>query len=119
MPNHEEQEQLKRLRDRQLAARDPHKHQRKREQIYVQREKRIASKKTTFAELWQDIPHTIKGPLYGLIAGLAIFILLPIFWPSKWALIVSLGITVFLILMGFLIGKGIQTREDLKDLTHR
>ena len=119
MPNHDEQEQLKRLRDRQLAARDPHKHQRKREQIYVQREKRIASKQTTFAELWQDIPHTIKGPLYGLISGLAIFILLPMFWSSTWALILSLGITFFLILMGFLIGRGIQTREDLKDLTRR
>lgn len=119
MANQDEQERLKRLRDRQLSARDPHKHQRKREQIYVQREKRMASKKTTFAEIWRDIPHTIKGPLYGLMAGLAIFLLMPIFWNSTWTLIVSLGITFFLVIMGFLIGRGIQTREDLKDLTRR
>ena len=119
MPNHDEQERLKRLRERQLAARDPHKQQQKREQIYVQREKRIASKKMTFAEMWRDIPHTIKGPLYGLVAGLVIFILLPIFWNSTWTLIVSIGITFFLIVMGSLIGRSIQTREDLKELTRR
>jgi len=119
MSNHDEQERLKRLRDRQLAARDPHIKQRKREQIYVQREKRIASKKTSFADMWRDIPHTIKGPLYGLITGLVIFILLPNFWNSSWTLIVSLGIVIILTMMGLLIGRGIQTREDLKDLTRR
>jgi tetrahydromethanopterin S-methyltransferase subunit G len=119
MPNHDEQERLKRLRERQLAARDPHKQQKKREQIYVQREKRIASKKTTFREMWQDIPHTIKGPLYGLVAGLVIFILLPIFWSSTWTLTVSLGSTVLLIVIGSLIGRAVQTREDLKELTRR
>ena len=119
MPNHDEQERLKRLRERQLAARDPHKQQQKREQIYVQREKRIASKKTTFADMWRDIPHTIKGPLYGLLAGLLIFILLPIFWNSTWTLPISLGITLILVILGSLIGRAVQTREDLEELTRR
>jgi len=119
MTNQDEQERLKRLRERQLAARDPHKQQQKREQIYVQREKRIASKKTTFTEMWRDIPHTIKGPLYGLVAGLAIFILLPNFWNSTWTFTVSLGVSLILIILGYLIGRAVQTREDLKELTRR
>jgi len=119
MPNQDEQERLRRLRDRQLAARDPHINQRKREQIYVQREKRIARKKTSFADMWRDIPHSIKGPLYGLITGSIIFILLPYFWNSSWTLIVGLGIVIILTMMGLLIGRAIQTREDLKDLTRR
>ena len=80
MPNNDEQERLKRLRDRQLAARDPHAGQRKREQIYVRREKKAAGKKISFGEMWKEIPHTIKGPLYGLILGFVIFIALPFFW---------------------------------------
>ena len=119
MSNYDEQERLKRLRERQLSARDPHVKQRQREQIYVQRAKKSAGRKMTAGEMWTAIPHTIKWPLYGLVVGLVVFFSLPFFWNSNWALIVSLGIVFFLVMIGFLIGRGIQTREDLKDLIRR
>lgn len=114
--NDSELERLKRLRERQLADRDPLVKQRQFQRSSAQREKRLKKKKYTLAKMWKDIPHIWKGFFYGLILGLAVFIVLPVLWLSPWAFPLSLAAIVIFTLFGVVIGRAIDTREDIKDL---
>lgn len=114
--NSQEQERLRRLRERQLADRDPHVKQRQFQRVSSQREKRLSKQSYSLGKMWKDIPHVWKGFFYGLIVGLVVFLAIPLFWTSPWALTVSLLALVVIILFGILVGRAIDTRENIKDL---
>lgn len=114
--NSQEQERLKRLRERQLADRDPHIKQRQFQQSSVQRERRLSKQSYSLGKMWQDIPYVWKGFFYGLLLGLVAFLVIPIFWLSPWAFPISLVILVVIILFGIVIGRAIDARENIKDL---
>lgn len=110
----QEQERLKRLRNRQLADRDPLVKQRDFQHSSSLREKR-ARKPFSFSKAWADIPHVIKFPFYGLLLGVITVIVLPYVWNSKWTLVASIGVTVIFIIFGVIIGNALDLRDDIKD----
>lgn len=110
-----EQERLKRLRERQLTDRDPLEKQKQFQHISVQKERRVRGKRYTLGEAWRTIPHTYRSPFIGLLLGLVAIIVIPFLWNSPWAFWVGVGITVFFIFMGMLIGHAQDIRENLKD----
>ena len=112
----QEQERLKRLRERQLADRDPHIKQRQFQRSTAQREKRLKGQSYSLGNMWKDIPHVWKGFFYGLILGLVVFLVVPMFWLSLWAFPCSLAAIVALALFGVVVGRAIDTRENIKDL---
>ena len=112
----QEQERLKRLRERQLADRDPHIKQRQFQRSTAQREKRLKGQSYSLGKMWKDIPHVWKGFFYGLILGLVVFLVVPMFWLSPWAFPCSLAAIVALALFGVVVGRAIDTRENIKDL---
>ena len=114
--NNQEQERLRRLRERQLADRDPHVKQRQFQRVSSQREKRLKKQSYSLGKMWKDIPHVWKGFFYGLLLGLVVFLIVPTFWQSTWALVISLMALVVFILFGILVGRAIDTRENIKDL---
>ena len=114
--NSQEQERLKRLRERQLADRDPHVKQRQFQRVSSQREKRLKNQSYSLGKMWKDIPHIWKGFFYGLLIGLVVFLAIPTFWVSPWAFPISLIALVVVILFGTVIGRAIDTRENIKDL---
>ena len=116
MPGNQEQERLKRLRERQLADRDPLVKQRQFQRATTQREKRLSKQSYSLGKMWKDIPHVWKGFFYGLIVGLVIFLAVPTFWLSHWAYPISLIALVICILFGIVVGRAIDTRENIKDL---
>jgi hypothetical protein len=116
MPGNQEQDRLKRLRERQLADRDPLVKQRQFQRTTTQRERKLSKQSYSLDKMWRDIPHVWKGFFYGLMLGLVAFLLIPTFWDSSWAITVSILALVISILFGVLVGQAIDTRENIKDL---
>jgi hypothetical protein len=110
----QEQERLKRLRARQLAERDPLIKQREFQRMGAVKEKR-AKKPSSLSKAWGDIPHVVKLPLYGLIFGIALIIILPYLWDSPWTFLVGAGITIVIMIFGVMTGNALDLRDDIKD----
>ncbi len=113
MPN-SEQERLKRLRERQIADRDPLVKQRKHQQVYTAKARRMR-KSFKLSEAWADIPKIIRMPFYGLILGVAVTFILPILWNSPFALWAGLLAMVLLIVFGVILGNALDIRDRIKD----
>ena len=111
----QEQERLKRLRDRQLSERDPLVKQRDFQRSSARREQK-ARKPYSLAKMWRDIPHVWKGFFYGILLGTAVLIALPTFWVSPWSIPVSLIALLVLVIIGVLIGRAFDTRDEIKEL---
>ncbi|MBN2387358.1 MAG: hypothetical protein JXB85_10080 [Anaerolineales bacterium] len=113
--NSNEQERLRRLRERQLADRDPLVKEREFQRRSVAKERKAAARRYTLRDAWSEIPHIIKGPLYGFLLGLGVCLVLPALWQSPWALPCGAGLAALFIGMGALLGRAVDSREDIKD----
>jgi hypothetical protein len=113
--NDQELERLKRLRERQLTDRDPLVKQRQFQRMSAQREKRIR-RPYSLGKMWRDIPHVWKGFFYGALLGTAILLIVPMLWISPWAIPCSTAAIVVFAIFGVIIGRAIDTRENIKDL---
>jgi hypothetical protein len=116
MPNNE-QERIKRLQERQLTDRDPLVKQRRLQRTTAQRERKVARKHLTLGDVWGTLPNIYKSPFYGLLLGLLAIIVLPIVWVSPWAFWVALGATAFFVLFGALLGRALDSRDELRDIS--
>lgn len=111
----DEQERLKRIRDRQLADRDPLVKQKKFQSTSAQKAKRASGKKLSLGEEWRMIPNIIRSPLIGLLIGIVVIIVLPMVWVSQWAFWAGICVTVLLIVIGAMIGNALDIRDRLRD----
>ncbi|MBM3124589.1 MAG: hypothetical protein FJY85_22510 [Deltaproteobacteria bacterium] len=109
-----EAERLRQLRDRQIADRDPLVKQHKFQHDSAIKERRMR-KPFSLVKAWKDFPHVVKVPLYGLVLGILVLILLPDFWPSPYALLVGGAITVILLLFGVVTGNALDLRDSIRD----
>ena len=113
--NNSEQERLRKLRQNQLADRDPLIKQRQFQRLSANRE-RGARKPVTFASIWRDIPGAWKGFFYGILLGTLLLIIVPTLWISPWAVPIGvLSILVFSI-FGVIVGRALDARDNIKDL---
>lgn len=108
-----EQERLKRLRERQIADRDPSIKQHKFNRESADRERR-AYKPLTAKGTWSDIPHIWKGAFFGLVIGLVLMFVITYLWSSTLALIGSGVLVVVCIFLGTMIGRAADSRDDMK-----
>ncbi|KAF0107283.1 MAG: hypothetical protein FD146_1761 [Anaerolineaceae bacterium] len=115
MSNHNpEQERLKRLRERQIADRDPTVKKREFQRQSVERERR-AYRPLTLKEAWADIPHIWKGMFYSLVLGLATTYAITSLWDSIWAWVASAFVLLFFLIIGLAIGRAADSRDDIKE----
>jgi hypothetical protein len=118
MTSHDpETERLKRIRDRQLALRDPHKKGRKLQRTITKRRSK-AVEPFSLGKMWSEIPHRWKGMLYGAALGAIVIVGLPYVWDETWATMAGVVAMVFLIVVGFFIGRAMDARNSLRDLIH-
>jgi hypothetical protein len=108
-----ESERLKRLRQKQLADRDPLVKQRQFQHNSAIKEKRM-QKPFSLKKAWSDIPHSIKIPFYGLIFGVLVIVILPNIWESPYVILAGAGATLLLIIFGFILGNSLDLRDDIK-----
>jgi hypothetical protein len=111
----DELERLKRLRNRQLADRNPMVQQEHFQGTYLRKESKARSKRYTLREAWQTIPHVYRSPLIGSVLGICIIVFLPLIWNSVWAFWTGVFATVFLIILGVLVGQALDVRDNLRD----
>ncbi len=116
MPPDSEQERLRRLRDRQLAARDP---QAKARKLHggISRKRRGATESFSLGRIWSEIPHMWRYAFYGFAVGVLGVAVLPLVWNSPWAVSCAAATALMLAIFGLLIGRAADTRDSLKDLT--
>jgi len=111
----QELERLRRLRERQLADRDPLVKQRQFQRMSAQREQ-MYKEPYSIGKMWSDIPHAWKGFFYGAVLGTTVLLVLPLFWFSAWTIPCSAGAIVLFSIFGVLLGRAIDSREKIKDL---
>ncbi len=111
----DEVERLKRLRERQLADRNPVEKKKQFQSTYLRKESQVRSQRYTLGDAWRTIPHVFRSPLIGLLIGLCIIIILPLLWKSTWAFWAGVIATVFLLILGAVIGQALDVRDNLRD----
>ena len=111
----QEQERLKRLREKQLQDRDPHVKQRQFQRISAQREKKY-NKPHSLKRMWSDITYAWKGFFYGIVLGTLVLLIVPLFWIFPWAEPFSVSTIIVFAIIGVIIGRAIDAREELKNL---
>jgi len=109
-----ESERLKRLREKQLTARDPLVKQQQFQRSSVVKEKRMR-KPFSLKKAWDDIPHVIKSPFYGLIIGVLVTVILPNIWSSPYATLTGTGVTILFIIFGIIVGNTLDLRDNIRD----
>jgi len=112
-----EQERLSRLRDGQLAARDPRVKQRRLQQDYSRKSKAYAGQRLSLGSMWKEIPHIYRSGFVGLVVGLLIVWQLPQVWVSFLAIYVAVGAAIGILLVSLLVGRSLDIRDNIRDLS--
>jgi VIT1/CCC1 family predicted Fe2+/Mn2+ transporter len=110
-----DRDRLRRLRDAQLATRDPQIKQRKLQRTIAEKHRR-AARPFTWGKFWSEVPHRWRGLVFGGLVGVLIAVALPFILPSPWATVLAAIAFVFCAAFGLLLGRAIDSRENLKDL---
>jgi uncharacterized protein YacL len=113
MPTSQEQERLRRLRERQLTDRDPLDKQRKHQRTSAVRTRK-AMNSFSFKESLSSIPYVWRGAFLGLILGLAVILILPSLWDSPYASLIGVAATIILMIFGVMTGNALDLRENIK-----
>jgi uncharacterized protein YacL len=108
-------ERLKRIRDKQLRARDPQKKVRKTQHNIASRY-RSSRKPETAKSVMADIPKKWLGFVIGLFLGFIVLVLLPMFVDSTSTDLIGIGVMVALAFLGFAVGQAADTKSELEDL---
>ncbi len=111
-----EQERLRRLRDQQLAARDPLVKQKQFQRTTIRKERILRNRKVSFAERWDIIPHVVRNSIYAVLLGVAALFILPLFWNPPNLTWYIAGGTVILIVLGVVVGQAQDSRDEIKRL---
>ena len=105
-------ERLKRLREKQLTARDPHKETRKQMKQFSLKQKNRS--KFALENLLRDIDHKWQGLIYGFLAGGLLAVLIGFLVPTTTGAWIALGALLVLPAFGFIFGASLDWRDDLK-----
>jgi hypothetical protein len=116
MGQNDDLERIRRIRDRQIALRDPSVEQ-KRVQREIARKRRSRVEKFSLGKIFGDIPKMITGTLIGMVIGILIFLVLPYLFPdASWVDLAGIGLTVIGAFFGFFFGRAIDARDALSDI---
>ena len=108
-------DRLRRLKEQQIEDRDPHKKTRKLHRTIAEKHRR-AQTPFSIGRLWGEVPQRWRGLFFGALLGVVVVVVLPMVLPSKWTMPCAAGAFLFLLVLGFLVGRGLDARDDLKDL---
>jgi hypothetical protein len=111
-----EQERLVRLRENQLASRDPHIKDRKLSRELAERERK-RDNSLSLVKMWQVIPKLWRGVILSALVSVLAFIIVPEVWISNWALPCVGGGALILTAVSALIGNALDVRDNLRDFS--
>ena len=108
-------ERFRRIRDKQIAARDPMIKVRKLDRSVAQKQRRMREP-FSVSQMWADIPKTVRYMLLGGLVGLAALLVLPQFVPAPWDMIGGVGAIFFLVILGMAVGRYEDSKDEVEDL---
>ena len=115
MPPGKDAERFRRIRDKQIAARDPMVKVHKLDRSVSQKQRRMRES-FSVVRMWTDIPKTWRYTIVGGLVGLVILLVLPHFVPEPWGVVGGVGAIAFLIILGFSLGNYVDSRDEVKHL---
>lgn len=107
-------EEWQRIRDRQLAARDPDTARSKRTQRVQQRHKN-AHQSMSLKEILQALSWKVVGGIIGIVLGLIVWAIMSRLLTGPWVNWGALIVGVLLTALGVLFGASFDWRDDLRD----
>jgi uncharacterized protein YacL len=113
--NNSEIERLRRLRQQQLAARDPHAKQRDINRKVSARRRKL-KKQGAFQDMLTDMAYKWKGVIVGALIGIIISIVLSLTVEAWWVELAGLAAVIVLASIGLILGQAFDAREELKYL---
>jgi hypothetical protein len=116
----DELERLRRLRERQILARDPKAKERKVQAKVTTRRRKLKKKNVSFQTMMRDMlgdmSYKFWGAIAGVVLGTVISIVLALFLEDiGMVAVIGLAATVVLTLVGFIFGHSFDWRAEVKD----
>lgn len=115
MPPKDDADRYRRIRDKQIAARDPMTKVRKLDRSVAEKQHRHRQS-FSLVRMWLDIPKMWRGTFLGGIVGVLILAVLPLWLPETWAVCGGLGALGFLVALGFSLGRYEDSQDEIKHL---
>lgn len=107
-------ERLKKLRDQQLTARDPHKGTRTSMQAASEHMRK--RRKFKLAQVWKEMKKVYQGLIIGLIFGTVLGVIIGFVWPTSTGAIVALLGLLIPTTFSVIIGAGMDWRDEMRRL---
>lgn len=115
----QERERIRRIRERQIQARDPRATYQKAQRAVSRRSRRRGQKRVTLWEMFTDIPKKWKGLVIGVLIGCFIAVVLPLLWLSEWATLIGFATIPVFAVVGLAFGQAFELRDELRDFSRR
>ncbi len=111
----DDQERLRRIRDQQIAARDPLRKQHQQDRsIATKYHQRTRS--FSFEAMLDEMPARWVGFFTGMMIGGFCVLFLPLFIKVPWLDYATIGGTLGLMLLGFSVGRAVDMKDNVRDL---
>ena len=117
MPS-DDADRFRRIRDKQIAARDPMIKVRKLDHSVSQKQRRMRES-FSITRMWAEVPKTWRYMIVSGLLGIVVLAILPLFIPEPWGVIGGIGALCFLIILGMSLGRYEDSRDEVKDLMKR
>jgi uncharacterized membrane protein len=108
-------DRFRRIRDKQVAARDPMVKVHKLDRSVSQKQRRMRES-FSVVRMWTDMPKTLRYPMVGGLVGLVVLLVLPNFVAAPWGVVGGVGAILFLCILGLSLGNYEDTRDEVKHL---
>lgn len=112
--NEPDRERLRRLRDRQLADRDPGATRKEFQRRSLERDRR-SFRPLTWKDTLAGFSPTGKAVFLAIVLGLMSTLLITSLWKSPWAWGGSIILDLFILVASLSIGQAIDSRNKMKD----
>lgn len=113
----QERERLQRLRESQIADRDPYKIKRTVEKKVARRRSRLYRRQpTSLPGMLSELPHVVHGIILGFFLGVLVFALLPLFIQNSYTEVIAWAALIIVPLFGALFGASLDWRDEMRDL---
>jgi len=115
MSDQNEQERLRRIRDRQIQLRDPKIKERKDQKGAAQKH-RSSLESFSLTKIWTDLPKIIRGTVIGMLVGLVILFVLPYIFQGTWVDYAGFAAVFIFAFLGLIFGQALDARDRLSDV---
>ena len=120
MSRNDELERLKRLRERQIQARDPKAKERKAQAKVTSRRRHLKRRNASFQyvmrDMLGDMSYKFWGVIIGVVLGTIISIVLALFMKDIVIVtVLGLLVTLILVLVGLIFGNSLDWRAEVTD----